>query len=153
GAPTRIQSSGGAHPWKYYANGVCPGTTGTPYTIMIWVKNQGTTSVKISGNIVESSAIAPGTTQLVSFSETGNGASCIQLGIETVNVSDSFDIIAFAPAIIPSGGSNLIASANENFSGWTAYMGASVTITQGQTPFIYDTMDYLPFGEQIVGGS
>ena len=45
-----------------------------------------------------------------------------------MNVGDSFDILAFALAIIASGGSNLIPSGYSNFSGWTAFMGSSVTI-------------------------
>jgi len=102
---------------------------------------------------VNGPVIAPGTAQRVSFNEVGNGSSCAQLGIATVNVGDSFDILAFAPAITPSGGSNLIASGNWNFTGWQAYMGALVTLTQGQSPITADSMDFLPFGEQIAGGS
>ena len=45
----------------------------------------------------------------------------------------------------------MIPAANQNFSGWIAYQGASVTVTQGQTPMVVDSMDYLPFGEQIAG--
>lgn len=107
--------------------------------------------MKISGNIVDGPVIAPGTIQLVSFTETGNGTSCIQLGIATVNVGDGMDVLAFAPSMSASGGSNMIPAANQNFSGWTAYQGASVTVTQAQTPMIVDSMDYLPFGEQIAG--
>jgi hypothetical protein len=108
------------------------------------VKNQATTSIKLSGNIVEGPTIAPGATQQVSFTEVGNGTSCIQLAFETHGVSDSLDVLAFAPAITPSGGSNLIPAGNQDFSGWAAYMGASVTLTQGQTPFIFDNMDSSP---------
>jgi RHS repeat-associated protein len=116
------------------------------------VKNQGTTPVQID-NFVQGPTIAPGATQQVSFTEVGNGTSCAQLGIATVNVGDPFDILAFAPAITPAGGSNLIPAGNQSFSGWTAFNGASVTLTQGQTALTYDSMDYLPFGEQIAGGS
>ena len=151
GPSTRIQTSGGSNSWKYYYTGVCPGTSGVVYTVSVWIKNQGTTSMKISGNIVDGPVIAPGTTQLVSFTETGNGVSCIQLGIATVNVGDGMDVLAFAPAMSASGGSNMVPAANQNFSGWVAYQGAAVTVTQGQTPMVVDSMDYLPYGEQIAG--
>ena len=151
GPSTRIQTSGGSNTWKYYYTGVCPGTSGVVYTVSVWIKNQGTTSMKISGNIVDGPVIAPGTTQLVSFTETGNGVSCIQLGIATVNVGDGMDILAYAPTMSASGGSNMVPAANQNFSGWVAYQGAAVTVTQGQTPMVVDSMDYLPYGEQIAG--
>ncbi|HZQ21448.1 MAG TPA: RHS repeat-associated core domain-containing protein [Terriglobales bacterium] len=152
GTSTRIQSSGGTHPWKYYYTGVCPSVSGTTYTVSVWIKNQGTTSVKVSGNIVEGPVIPPGATQQVSISEVGDGTSCVQLGLETVNTSDSFDLLAFAPAIMASG-TNLIPPANQDFSGWNTYQGSSVTLTQGEPALIVDSMDYLPFGEQIAGSS
>src|SRR5262249_17072719 len=59
GPSTRIQSTGGAHIWKYYFTGLCPGVSGVTYTVSAWIKNQGTTSVKVSGNIVDGPVIAP----------------------------------------------------------------------------------------------
>ena len=152
GPSTRIQSSGGAHTWKYYISGECLSVVGKTYTISVLVKNQGTAPMKISGNIVDGPVISPGTTQQVSFTEVGNGVSCAQLGFATLNVGDPMDVVAYAPAIYASG-VNLIPSANQDFSGWAAYQGAVVTVSEGQAAFVLDNLDYLPFGEQVAGGS
>lgn len=141
---------GGTNTWKYYYTGVCPSVSGTTYTISVMVTNQGTAPVRIGGNIVNGPVISPGSTQQVSFNEVGNGVSCVQLGIVTVNTGDPVDIRAYAPAITASG-VDLILQANKNFSGWNANQGASITLTTGRAPLVLDNLDYQPFGEQIAG--
>src|SRR5262249_36930789 len=131
--------------WKYYYTGVCPSVSGTTYIISVLVKNQGTASMQIGGNIAYGPVIPPGATQQVSFTEVGNGVSCIQLGFLTLNTSDPMDVLAYAPAI-SVGGTNLIPVANQDFSGWTAYQGASVTITQGQPAQVVHDADFSPYG-------
>jgi len=152
GPVTRIQSTGGTHTWKYYISGECPSVSGKTYNIRVIVKNQGVTPVKISGNIVDGPVISPGATGLVNFNEVGNGVGCAQIGFVTLNVGDSIDVLAYNPAVVASG-VNLIPSSSENFTGWGTYQGSAVTLTQSLPPLTLDSMDYLPFGEQIAGGT
>lgn len=151
GLGTRIQSSGGTSTVPYYFSGLCPSASGASYSIFVWVKNQGTTSMRIGANIVDGPVIAPGTTQRVNFTGTGDGTTCVQLRFETLNPGDPMDVVAFSPSINASG-TQLIPPANSNFSAWNTYGGSSVTLTQGQG-FVIDSMDYLPYGEQIAGAA
>src|SRR5262249_49582747 len=57
----------------------------------------------------------------------------------------SMDVLAYAP-VITAAGTNLIPVANQDFSGWGAYQGASVTITQGQPAQIVYDADFYPYG-------
>src|SRR5262249_3877660 len=107
--------------------------------------NQGTTSAIVGGNIVNGPAIAPGATQEVRITETGDGATCIVLNMGTVNPADAMDVLAYAPSLT-SGGANIIPVANQNFSGWNTHQGSQVTITQGQPTLATTTyfhMDHL----------
>ncbi|HEV2991689.1 MAG TPA: RHS repeat-associated core domain-containing protein [Candidatus Angelobacter sp.] len=132
---TRIQTSGGSSKIKYFFSAGGASQNGATYSFSVTVKNQGQTAVKLAGNFVDGPVVQPGTTQSVNFTGMGDGVDIAQLLFETLNVGDSMDIVASAPAIAKtSDGINLIPSSNQNFaSGWTAWSGAVATLTQGQT--------------------
>jgi RHS repeat-associated protein len=132
---TRIQSSGGSSNIKYFFSVGSPSQNGVRYSFNVTVQNQGSAAVKLAGNFVDGPVIQPGITQSVNFSGLGDGVDIAQLLFETLNPGDAMDVIAFAPAIAKAtDGINLIPAASQNFtSGWSAWSGAAVTLTQGRT--------------------
>ena len=135
-AVTRIQTSGGTSVFKYLLDlGVS--VNAASYGMSLMIKNQGTQPVFISSNINTSSAIAPGGWQLVTLNFSGNGTSNVQFLLQANSVSDSIDVLVYAPfAAKLSDRINLIPQANQSFSGWQPWLSATVTITQGQLSHI-----------------
>ena len=131
-AVTRIQTSGGTSVFKYLLD-LGASVNGASYVMSLMIKNQGTQPVFVSSNINTSSAIAPGAWQLVTLNFAGNGTSNVQFLLQANSVPDSMDVLAYAPfAARLADRINLIPQANQNFSGWQAWSGATVTVTQGQ---------------------
>lgn len=108
------------------------------YQVSIVVKNQGTQPVFISSNYSTSSAIPAGATQNITLTIAGNGATHVQLAIQTTAPGDLLNVLATSPVIAKvSDGLNLIPAVNQNFTGWTASAGEGILLTQ-QKPSLTD---------------
>jgi uncharacterized phage protein (TIGR02218 family) len=145
---TRIQSSGGSNVLKYYWDAGL-GTLGVQYNISVAVKNQGLAPIIISCQYANSSPIAPGVTQAVSFTITGSGALDVQLRFHTNAISDALDVIASDPIIQQVGGANLITASHLDFSAWNSFGGAVITLTQNQ-PAPQSVLRYTTWDSTLV---
>lgn len=152
GNATRLQSSGGTNVLKYFWSG---GTTvnGTVYGFRVLVKNQGITTVTVDNNLGTVITILPGAVQQVSMIGTGDGVAALQLHINTLNVGDSFDIVAANPSVFKfSDGINLITGTGLTFQtsgGWAIFNSSAVTLTQSQE-VPNSVLRYTSWGKNLV---
>jgi hypothetical protein len=106
---------------------------GAPYQVSIVVKNQGVASILVGSGLSASSPIPAGATQNVTLNVTGDGSSHIELALLTNVATDLLKVLATAPIIAKaSDGINLIPVANRDFTGWTAFSGEGITLTQNR---------------------
>jgi hypothetical protein len=96
---TRIQTSGGTTLYKYIYTVLSPSVSGQAYSEQVCIKNIGTTTVRVQSNLGSIINISAGEIKKVTFSDTGNGVSDLQLHFRAVNVDDSLDFIAWHPMI------------------------------------------------------
>ncbi len=97
---TRIQTSGGTSNLKYYLN-LDPSINGQRYSHSVWVKNVGTSTLRIQENIWGRYVdILPGEQKRVELEDSvGNGTTYVLLQFSTINVEDSLDFIAWRPQV------------------------------------------------------
>lgn len=128
---TRIDSSGGSSTIKYYFDaGVS--VNAVNYALAVFVINIGGKSLVVTNNSGGSVTIAPGTFQLVALTLAGDGTAHVQLCFAALSAGDTLAFYASTPSLIRTDtGAQLIPTADQAFAtGWTAYMGATVAITQ-----------------------
>jgi hypothetical protein len=130
---TRIQTTGGTDQTKYYFD-IGLSTNAVKYRCALRLKNRGAATVVVINNLGLSQAIASGAEAAVEMIGTGNGTGDTQINLRTTNVGDAMDVIAWDPVIQHYGiNENLIPSDKLDFSGWSNYLGAVVTLTQNFT--------------------
>lgn len=130
---TLIQGDGAGASANKYLFDAGVSANATQYQVSIVVKNQGTQPIFIGSNFTSSSAIPAGATQNITLNVTGDGATHVELVIETNATGDILKVLATAPIIAKvSDGVNLIPVASRDFSGWTAIGGEGITLTQNK---------------------
>lgn len=134
---TQIVSTGGSLPtFLIYDAGIS--THAQSYITSCWIANIGTKNVKLSDSLGGVVTVAPGQTIFALVQSTGDGSTHIDLGFVTPNAGDGANFIAWNPSINRLGiDENLIPSGNQQFVGFQAYGGATVTLTQGINQRLY----------------
>jgi hypothetical protein len=139
---TRIQTSGGSDVVKYYVD---PGmsVSGQRYVVHVRVKNLGSSTMLVGTNFggVQDS-IAAGVEKYVVLKPTGDGVADVQIQFVALVPGDALDVVAWDPVIRRFGvEENLVPIAKRNFSSWSAYSGATVTLTQGINRRLYQAQE------------
>jgi hypothetical protein len=145
---TRIQSSGGGSIIKYYYSA---GTSvnAVNYRWKVTVKNIGSNTVRVDTNTLGTSPAAfvdipAGSQTDVEITGTGNGSAALQLKFQALSAGNSLDFVAWNPSIVRlDTEAELIPAGNQNFTGWTAFSGASITLTQAQEGETFYTSDLI----------
>lgn len=96
---TRIQTNGGTQNIKYTFDALDPAVNGQPYTWSVWVKNIGSTNLRLQiyPDTVSIVTVAPGESKKCTVSIVGDGLTVLQLRFNAANASDSLDFIAWRP--------------------------------------------------------
>jgi len=130
---TLIQSSGGTSVAKYSSPSAGTSQTGILYRATMQVANFGLSAVTVRFGGATPAVIAPGTTANVSLTFTGDNFVSLTLRFDVASAGDSLNILANSPVImVASGGPNLLPVTALTFAtGWTAQVGAAITLTQG----------------------
>jgi hypothetical protein len=141
-AATRITTSGGTNVRKYfYDTTVHPSLNGQKYVASVRIKNIGAKTVRVTTNTASVQDVAAGTEVQVLATITGDGASNLQFTFDALLAGDALDFIAWAPQLQRQGlDENFIPVANQNFTGWTAFSGAVVTLVQNYNQRLYKSL-------------
>jgi hypothetical protein len=136
---TRITTSGGTNVRKYfYDTTVHPSVNGQKYVASVRMANLGANTVRVTTNVAAVQDVLAGTEVQVSAVVTGDGAANLQFTFDALAAGNALDFIVWAPRLQRLGlDENFIPSANLDFTGWTAFSGASVTLAQNYNQRLY----------------
>lgn len=94
---TKIKTSGGTHPTKYFLNTLGTSISGQSYTFSVKIKNIGSKPVVVNQNVPGSVTVEPGETKTATMSGPGNGVSAWQPCFSSVAASDSLEFLVYQP--------------------------------------------------------
>jgi hypothetical protein len=139
---TRIKTSGGGATTKYFITIAAPSVNTQKYRTTLRLKNIGAKAVTVIDNCGGTQTVAVGAEAQVVLSCTGDGAANLQINFVAPASGDALDFIVWDPVSRRFGvDENLLPLANRDFTGFSAFSGATVTLTQGVNQRLYMALE------------
>jgi hypothetical protein len=129
---TRVQTSGGSSTSKAFFDGVGVSVNTQKYRWRMRVANFGNKAVTVSNHLSAGQTVAAGATDTqIILVGTGDGSTRLQFWFDAALAGDALNFVAWDPVIHRFGvDENLIPLVNRDFTGWSIFSGATLTLTQ-----------------------